>query len=145
MTNSEILDKLYKFRSVDKYDTFKKAHPSLAGTPPDQQKIIETILDNCCTELIKLFRTDKRPTKTAIKSVIIAYMNEITHAHVNAENRDFGYELCWFLSEKTGSDFKFISHSKAWGFWNIEANEVKTIEMRSKSKTQKSKQDRTSK
>ena len=136
MTNSEILDKLYKFRSVDKYDTFKKAHPSLAHTPPDQQKIIETILDSCCTELIKLFRTDKRPTKTAIKSVITSHMNEITHSGVNAENRDFGYELCWFLSEKTGSDFKFISHNKAWGFWNIESNEVKTIEMKSKPKNQ---------
>ena len=137
MTNSDILDKLYKFRSVDKYDTFKKAQPSVINTPADQKELIEKLLDECCTELIKLFRTDKRPTKTAIKSVITHYMNEIAHSGVNAENRDFGYELCWFLSEKTGSDFKFISHSKAWGFWKVESNEVKTIEMKARRKKKK--------
>src|SRR5690606_20056339 len=128
---------LYKFRSVDKYDTFKKAQPSVINTPADQKELIEKLLDECCTELIKLFRTDKRPTKTAIKSVITHYMNEIAHSGVNAENRDFGYELCWFLSEKTGSDFKFISHSKAWGFWKVESNEVKTIEMKARRKKKK--------
>lgn len=54
-------------------------------------------------------------------------MNEIYTARVNAENKDFGYHLCWFLAEKVGLDLWKHSTTKIWGYWDIVNKEVKTV------------------
>jgi hypothetical protein len=122
-----ILAKLYRFVEVDKYISFSEALPGIDTTPYDIQDIIVEILDNCAKELIKAYRSHKRPTQVILKEIITRYMNEIATADVNPENKDFGYELCWFLSEKAGVNFKKSSEQRLWGFWKVEANQVKLV------------------
>lgn len=126
MSASKILEKLYAFKRVDIYDAFHKAQPGIYQSHEDQKTTISEILDNCCRELIRLFETEKKPTKVILRQVIANYMDQITHAPVNTESKDFGYELCWFLAEKVGID-KRSSDTKVWGYWRVEAEEVKAV------------------
>lgn len=135
MTKKEKLDKLYAFRSLDKYATFGKAQPGIIHANEDQQQVINDILDTCCKELIILIDASKRPTKAILKEVISTQMDNITKAPVNIENRDFGYHLCYFLAEKVGLDLWRSSETKVWGYWSVEEGKVKTVSrMRKKKK-----------
>lgn len=127
MLKKEVLDKLYSFRGMDKYATFGKAQPGIIHSPDDQQDIISNILDNCCKELIIEFDGVKRISKTTLRTIIIKHMDMITQAHVNNENKDFGYHLCFFLAEKTGVDIRRHSDTKIWGYWKVEGNKLKTV------------------
>lgn len=126
MKKEQILQKLYDFRDLDKYATFSKAMPGIIHTADDQQEIINTILNTCAKELIIELESVKRPTKTALKTIIAKSMNNITAAGINTENKDFGYHLCWFLAEKVGLDLWKQSTTKIWGYWEIIDNQVKT-------------------
>lgn len=112
---------------MDKYATFGKAQPGIIHSPDDQQEIISNILDACCKELAVEIESSKRPTKTALKSIIIAHMDLIMAAKVNTENKDFGYHLCYFLAEKAGVDIWRYSDTKIWGYWKLEGNKLKTV------------------
>lgn len=127
MQRKEGIEQLKKFLRVDKYETFYKIHPAVLSASDNYKEIIADILDDCCSQLIYLLQRDKKPTKTELKKVITETMDTLTHAKVDTENRDFGYELCWYLSEKAGINLKLISENKIWGYWKVEGNKVKTI------------------
>ncbi len=127
MKKKDILSKLYSFRGLDKYATFGKAQPGIIHSPDDQQDIISNILDTCCKELIIEIESVKRPTKTALKSIIIKHMDMIMNANVNTENKDFGYHLSYFLADKAGVDIWRYSDTKIWGYWKLEGNKLKTV------------------
>ena len=127
MLKKDILAKLYSFRGMDKYATFGKAQSGIIHSPDDQQDIISNILDTCCKELIIELESTKRTSKTILKSIITKYMDTILQAEVNAENKDFGYHLCYFLAEKTGVDIWRQSDTKVWGYWKVEENKLKSV------------------
>lgn len=134
MNKSEQLEKLYSFRGMDKYAVFGKAQPGIINAQEDQQQIINDILDHCCKELVIEIESVKKPTKTALKDIIVRHMHDITNAPVNIENKDFGYHLCYFLAEKTGLDIWRYSDTKVWGYWKVEDGKVKTVKRMRKSK-----------
>ena len=136
MTLKSTIEKLRKFSLVDKYEAFHYLHPPLKHSPDDRKKIISDIADKCCYELIRLFEAEKKPTKTAIKRVISAAMTELTKAKTDALNRDFGYELCWYLSEICAVNLKTSSENKIWGYWAVIGKEVQIIEKKSRKKKQ---------
>lgn len=101
--------------------------PGIINTPDDKKRILDAILDNCCNDLINILETNRKATKTELKNVISETMYLIASAEIDTPNRDFGYELCWFLAEKAGVNMKRSSDNKVWGFWKVEANKVRTI------------------
>jgi len=125
---------LNDFKRVDKYETFYKILPAMEFSPEDQKSVVTNILDNCCNELITIHQADKKPLKSILKKVFIKYMNELARADIDTSNREFGYELCWYLSEKVDLKLKKSSENKIWGFWKIEEAEVKTIELKANKK-----------
>lgn len=127
MKTSEIVSKLLDFKTVDKYHAFNKIVPGIAQTPDDKKAIVDKILDDCCKSLISLLETNSKPTKNQLKNIISECMYNLAQADIDTPNRDFGYELCWFLSDKVGLNMKRSSDNKVWGFWKVEVNEVKTI------------------
>lgn len=127
---NEIRSKLNDFKKVDKYETFYKILPAVEFSPEDQKSIVSDILNNCCDDFITLHDADKKPLQSSLKKVFIKCMNELTIANIDTPNREFGYELCWYLSEKVGLKLKKTSENKIWGFWKVEEEEVKTIELR---------------
>lgn len=127
VNTSEIITTLTNFRWADKYATFSDALPSVSGTGEDQREVISDILNQCCSDLINLFEKKKKPTKAELKDAITKHMDRIALAKVSADNRDFGIELCWYLSEKVGLNFKSSSDSRLWGFWKVESGKVKTV------------------
>src|SRR5690606_34053521 len=102
---------------VDKYHTFHKIIPGVNDTPDNEKEIINTIVEDCCTELIKLYSAKKKPAVATARATIIKYMDMISYAHVNTENRDFGYELCWYIAEKTGLTIRKYTDTKVYGYW----------------------------
>ena len=138
MKQKKALEQLRKFLRVDKYETFYKAHPHVLLSADDHKEIISDVLDDCCSGLIYLMEQEKKPTKTQLKKVVTDAMNAIATAKVNTENREFGYELCWYLSEKAGLNLKLMSENKIWGYWKIENdNSVKAIQPKLVSKKRK--------
>jgi hypothetical protein len=121
------LEKLKAFRQADKYEAFREALPDVHYAIEDQKKIISDLLDACCAELIKLFQAGKKPTKLILKKNIAKWMDEIANAPVDNVNKDFGYELCWYLSDIAGLKLKLSSENKRWGYWGIVENEVRIV------------------
>ncbi len=119
------LEKLRAFKLADKYETFHKAMPGIILATDNQKEIITQILDNCCAELIRLFLPTKKPLKTTLKQVIATYMDEISRSAADNANKDFAYELCWYLSDIAGLKMKLSSERKTWGYWKVADNEVK--------------------
>ena len=120
MTGEQITEKLGKFKFSDKFVTFYRIQPTVLLSADDQQDLVSEILNNCCRELIKLYNGAKKlPTKASLKKECIKCMNELYKADITEENRDFAYELCWYLCEIIGIDFKKISASKKLGYRNI--------------------------
>jgi hypothetical protein len=124
MSAADILNKLYAFKTVDKYDAFQSIQPDIILTNEAYKIIVSDLLDSCCKQLISLFETTKKPTKLSLKQCITKCMSSIAKADIDSENRDFGYELSWFLAEKVGLNLKQSSGDKIWGYWKINEDEV---------------------
>ena len=118
------VEKLWAFKQADKYQVFREVQPEIIFTAEDRRKIISDILDNCSTELIQLLQSNSRLPQTELKKVITAYMDEISKAAVDNANKDFAYELCWYLSEIVGLKWKANSERKTWGYWKIADGEM---------------------
>ncbi len=117
MTKAAIIEKLEKFKFADKFATFYRIQPTVLLAADDQQDIISGILDDCCKELIKLYRAAKKnPTKLSMRKEIVKCMNTIYKAAVRQENKDFAYELCWYIAEIAGVNIKKIASNKKWGY-----------------------------
>lgn len=127
IAKEELLLKLYTFHRADKYATFAKAQPGIINTADEHKETVSDILNSCCRSLIDLYERPTLPTVALLKNIIMDCMDALTFADINVENRDFGYELCWFLAEKTGINLKLRSDTKIWGFWKVQQNEVKSI------------------
>lgn len=134
MNKKERLEKLYAFKSLDKYATFGKAQSGIIHAHEDQQQIISELLDNCCKELAIEIESVKKPTKTILRSIVIKYMDAISIAKVNTENRDFGIHLCYFLAEKAGIDIRRQSETKIWGYWTIDNNNLRVVTRKRRTK-----------
>jgi hypothetical protein len=133
--NQCIIEKLRKIRWVDKYHTFHRIVPGVDDTTDEQKDILVNIVEDCCTELIKLYNAPKRPLVTLVRSTIIKYMDKISYADLNTENRDFGYELCWYIAEKAGVSIRKYTDSKVYGYWKVEGNQLKQVTRRSAMKS----------
>jgi len=121
----EIIDILVKFRRVDKYEAFHEILPAVLHTTEQQKTILSDILDNCSDELLRHFREVKKPDKKLLRQYLVECMDAISIADINAENKEFGYQLGWYLAEKVNVNLKKGTEKKIWGYWHIEANEVK--------------------
>jgi hypothetical protein len=133
--NQSIIEKLRKIRWVDKYHTFHRIVPGVDDTTDEQKDILVNIVEDCCTELIRLYNTPKKPLVTLVRSTIIKYMDKISYADLNTENRDFGYELCWYIAEKAGISIRKYTDSKVYGYWKVEGNQLKQVTRRSAMKS----------
>lgn len=127
-----IVEELRRIRWVDKYHTFRNLIPEATTTPESEQDIIINLVEDCCTALIKLYKPKKLPNKKAITSVILKYMDKISYADVNVENKDFGYELCWYIAEKTECNIKKYTNTKVYGYWSVENGKIKPVTRRGK-------------
>ena len=125
MQIQDTISKLVKFRSVDKYDAFHEVLPAVAHTSSQQKEVVSDILDTCCTSLLQMLRQPKKPTKPALKKALVMCMDQISIAPVDVENREFGYQLGWFLAEKVAVNLRKGTEKKVWGYWHIEGSEVK--------------------
>lgn len=148
MQTNHTLNILSKFRQVDKYESFHEILPAVIYTNEEQKKTVTELLDICCATLIDLYETSKKPSKIIMKKVLVQCMDELSIASIDAENREFGYQLGWYLAEKVNINLRKGTEKKIWGYWSIEANEVKPpvrprISGKSKAKAQK-KADHTS-
>lgn len=124
MQKEQVLNILYKFKLVDKHQSFHEILPSVIFTSEEEKEIVANILDVCCTALIKHIEATKKPSKMVMKKIMIECMDAISIAPINAENREFGYQLGWYLSEKVMVSLNKGTEKKIWGYWQIEANEV---------------------
>lgn len=120
-----VIESLTKFKLVDKYASFYEALPDVRYADAGQRAIITGILNRCCSELIRLTEAQARPS--ALKKALSQCMDELFHAPVDALNREFGYQLGWFLAEKTGVNLSRVSERRSWGYWKVEHNEVKSV------------------
>jgi hypothetical protein len=130
------IEKLRKFSLVDKYEAFYHLHPPLKNSADDRKAIISSIADTCCQELIAVFEAEKKPTKAILKKIITKAMNDMAKAKIDPLSRDFGYELCWYLSEISGINLKTTSENKVWGYWPVIGKEVQIVEKKSRKKSQ---------
>jgi hypothetical protein len=121
----ETIDVLSKFRYVDKYEAFHEILPCVLGISQKEKDIVSEILDSCCTELLRCCQESERPNKTSLKKLLVVCMDSLSVAPINAVNREFGYQLGWYLSEKVDINLKKGTEKKLWGYWQIEGDEVK--------------------
>jgi len=118
------LNTLQKFRQVDKYETFREILPSTVFLPKKEREIVSTILDHCAHDLILLLQGNKKGIKKELKQGLIECMDAIAIAPINADNREFGYQLGWYLAEKVQINLKTGTEKKLWGYWLVEGLEV---------------------
>lgn len=126
----ETIEQLYKIRFVDKYDTFKQLIPGIEDTPEQEKEIIVKLVEDCCTALINLYSLRKKPAVPAVRSALLKHMDMISYAQVSTENRDFGYELCWYIAEKTGVTIRKYTETKVYGYWKVEGTRLKPVTKR---------------
>lgn len=130
--NTAVIEQLRKIRWVDKYHTFHNIVPGVDNTPDAEKEIIVNLVEDCCTELIRLYLAKKPPTVATVRAVILKYMDQISYARVNTENRDFGYELCWYIAEKTGISIRKYTETKVYGYWRVDSGTLKEVTKRGK-------------
>ena len=133
----EQIDFLNRFRWIDKYATFSKVLPPALITPAIEKEQVTDILDACCKEIATILKQGEKTGKTVLKQTIACFMDELARTDVCQVNKDFGYELFWYVGEKMGIDLKKVSHSKIWGYWKAESNSVVTVTGTRKRKAQK--------
>ena len=127
-----IIEQLRKIRWIDKFHTFSKLIPEITQAGDDEKDIINNIVEDCCTELIRMYGQKKPPTKAAVRSVILRYMDAISYATVNTESKDFGYEMCWYIAEKINVTIRKYTETKVYGYWTVENNRLKEVSKRGK-------------
>ncbi len=132
-----IIEQLRKIRWLDKYHNFHKIIPGVDHTPDHQKDIINNLVEDCCTELIRLYLAKKPPTVATVRTVVLQCMDQISYAKVNTENKDFGYELCWYIAEKTGISIRKYTETKVYGYWRVEGNLLKEVTKRGKKQAPK--------
>ena len=125
MRTEDTIFKLLKFKSVDKYEAFHEILPSVRYSSQKEKDVVSDILDECCADLLRLLRGEKRPTKPVLKKVLVTCMDQISIAPVDGEHKEFGYQLGWYLAEKVAVNLRKGTEKKVWGYWQIEADEVK--------------------
>jgi len=130
--NKAVLDQLYKIRWVDKYETFRAIVPGVEETPEHEKEIIVKLVEDCCTALIQLYSPKKPPTVAAVRSTVLRYMDMVSYAPVCTQNRDFGYELCWYIAEKTGVSIRKYTETKVYGYWRVEGTRLREVTKRGK-------------
>jgi hypothetical protein len=119
--------KLVRFEEIDKYRSFYKILPAVIQTTEHERDIITKILNKSSKELTALLKEEKKPHKASIKKIINDCMKRIALAEVTTVNKDFAYELCWYISDIAGLDMRKSSHTAAWGYWDVILDEVKVI------------------
>ena len=124
MPFSNSIEKLAKFKLCEKYKTFAEAMPGIQFEAKDQQEIIEKILNDCAKSLMQLLEQNSKCSQNTLKEVITAAMNAIEQSKANTFNKDFGYELCWYLSDTVACKYKINSERKPWGYWKVAEKEV---------------------
>jgi hypothetical protein len=122
--------KLERFREIDKYRSFYKILPAVVNTLEHERELVTAILETSCKELIILFKAEKKAHKASIKKVINDCMKMIAAAQVSNTNKDFAYEMCWYLSDIAGLDMRRASATSSWGYWDIILNEVKVVQQK---------------
>lgn len=135
----EIIEQLRKIRWIDKYHNFHKIIPGVDDTPDEVKLLISNLVEDCCTELIRQYSAKKQPTVATIRSIILKHMDNISYADVNTENKDFGYEMCWYIAEKIGINIRKYTETKVYGYWRVENNMLREVTKRGKKKTTKNK------
>lgn len=120
--------KLERFEEIDKYRSFYKILPAVVQTTEEERDIVTKILNKSSKELIALLKEEKKPHKASIKKIINDCMKRIALAEVATVNKDFAYELCWYISDIAGLDMRKSSHTASWGYWDVILDEVKVIE-----------------
>jgi hypothetical protein len=118
---------LTKFKWIDKFATFPKILPLVALTPAGEKDTVTDMLDACSSDLIKVLKEQSKPAKSIMKQTIVHHMDELARTNVCQINKDFGYELFWYLGEKMGIDLKKSSQAKIWGYWKVESDTVMTV------------------
>ena len=113
----DLLTLIKKFKLVGKYKTFYRIAPGVMFASHDQMIIVENLLNDCSRELINILESQKRPRKTDMKKACVICMDAITAAAISTENREFAYELCWYLADKTRIDLIKTSGKKKWGYF----------------------------
>jgi hypothetical protein len=122
-----VIDTLVKFKYVDKYESFHKLQPGVLHAGPQEKQVVSSILDECCSALIKLLENAAKFPRAELKRALVMAMDELSHADIQPDNREFGYQLGWYLAEKAGIDLHKVSARKVWGFWAVDADEVKSV------------------
>ena len=120
VTRDETIAFIEKFRWIDKHETFKSLMPSVTYIGDDQKEVLSEIIRVCCTNLLAIYRNKRiKPTKAQLRKIVSHCMDEIARADIHTDNKDFGYELGWYLGEKLGIDLKKSSYGKIWGYWRV--------------------------
>ncbi|HMK02702.1 MAG TPA: hypothetical protein VK489_00865 [Ferruginibacter sp.] len=130
LDTAQTIAKLVRFEEVDKYRSFFKILPAVVQTTEAERDIVTKLLNKSSKDLIRLFKGEKKPHRSSVKKVINDCMKAIAAAEVNTVNKDFAYEMCWYLSDIAGLDMRKTSASNAWGYWDVLLDEVKVIEYR---------------
>lgn len=133
----EIIDNLYRLRWVDKYETFKALVPGIENSPEHEKEQVVEIIEHCCTVVIRLYSLRKKPTVASVRNAILAAMDKISYANLTVDNKDFGYELCWYIAEKSGVSLRKHTEGKVYGYWKVEGNMLKAVTKRSAMKKKK--------
>lgn len=128
----EKISALRRIRWVDKYHTFHKIVPGVEESGDDEKDIIINIIEDCCTSLIKIYNGKKKPTVAILRQTILKYMDEISYAEVSIDNKDFGYELCWYIGEKIDVEVRKYSDTKIYGYWKVQDDKLKAVKRRGK-------------
>jgi hypothetical protein len=137
VTKEELIEFLNRFRWIDKYKTFAGILPAATTASAEDQEQLTAILDACAYDIISLYHNTKRPTRLQIRQIFTTHIDELARTGLSAANKDFGYELFWYLGEKTGTDLRKGSDAKIWGYWKVESGKVKTIGSVRKKRTEK--------
>ncbi|MCB9046994.1 MAG: hypothetical protein H6550_12750 [Chitinophagales bacterium] len=125
-----IIEELRRIRWLDKYHNFHKVVPGVDHSPDEVKDIVNNLVEDCCTELIRHYSGKKKPTVATVRSIIIKYMDLISYTDVNIENKDFGYELCWYIAEKIGITIRKYTETKVYGYWRVENNRLREVTKR---------------
>ena len=62
-------------------------------------------------------------------------MDDISYTKVDELNKDFGYEMCWYIAEKVNVDLRKQTTTKVYGYWTIVEGKLKVVTKRGKRKT----------
>jgi hypothetical protein len=139
VNRDETIAFIEKFRWIDKHEAFQNLMPPVVHTTDEQKDLLNEVLRKCCIDLLAIYRSKKTSVpKMQVRLILSHCMDEIARAKLTTDNKDFGYELCWYLSEKLGIDLKKSSYGKIWGYWKVIDQKVITVQFIRKAKASSS-------